>query len=182
MRTACGGLLEEFAGPGRGGEDLRLQVIDLNRFRRRRTHAMSSTFRRTAGRFRAEDLYFGLAGTNSTDGRAVIDFFNRRRREFWSTTVSELDWSWRLARWPKKPVIRPADATLPMSADFSQMTRGSDARPLGGQPATGTALHAAHVATARLPASIRKSTDVLIRRVHPRASSRKGALCHRRRF
>ena len=67
-------LLEEFAARANG--KIRLQVIDPEPFSEAQDRA--DEFGLTAvplGGASGETLYFGLAGTNSTDGRAVIDFF-----------------------------------------------------------------------------------------------------------
>ena len=64
-------------------------------------------------------LYFGLAGTNSTDGRSVIPSFQPDREEFLEYDVAKLIQE--LAT-PKKPVIGLM-STLPMQGQFNPMTR-----------------------------------------------------------
>ncbi|HEX4586113.1 MAG TPA: Gldg family protein [Burkholderiaceae bacterium] len=65
-------------------------------------------------------LYLGLAGTNSTDGRAVIDFLDPSKEPFLEYDVAKL--LVELAQ-PKKPVIGWL-SSIPMSGGFD---------PVGGQ-------------------------------------------------
>jgi ABC-type uncharacterized transport system involved in gliding motility auxiliary subunit len=59
-------------------------------------------------------LYFGLAGTNSTDGHAAIEFFDPSKEEFLEYDVVKL--IYQLAN-PKKPTIGWL-STLPMQPSF----------------------------------------------------------------
>jgi ABC-type uncharacterized transport system involved in gliding motility auxiliary subunit len=63
-------------------------------------------------------LYFGLAGTNSTDGRSVIPGFTPDREEFLEYDVAKLIQE--LAS-PKKPVIGLV-SSLPMQGQYNPMT------------------------------------------------------------
>jgi ABC-type uncharacterized transport system involved in gliding motility auxiliary subunit len=63
-------------------------------------------------------LFFGLAGTNSTDGRSVIPTFQIEREEFLEYDVAKLIQE--LAT-PKKPVVGVM-STLPMQGQFNPMT------------------------------------------------------------
>jgi ABC-type uncharacterized transport system involved in gliding motility auxiliary subunit len=65
-----------------------------------------------------DSLYFGLAGTNSTDGRSVIPAFQIEREEFLEYDVAKLIQE--LAT-PKKAVIGVMSA-LPMQGQFNPMT------------------------------------------------------------
>jgi len=71
-------------------------------------------------------LYFGLAGTNSTDGHAAIEFLIRPRRfpriPMWSRLI------YQLAN-PKKPVLGWL-TSLPMTPSMDPQS-GPDARALG---------------------------------------------------
>ncbi len=62
-----------------------------------------------------DSMYFGLAGTNSTDGRAVIELFHPDKEQFLEYDVARL--INQLAT-PKKPVVGLL-SSLPMSADFN---------------------------------------------------------------
>jgi ABC-type uncharacterized transport system involved in gliding motility auxiliary subunit len=63
-------------------------------------------------------LYFGLAGTNSTDGHQAIDFFDPKKEEFLEYDVVKL--IYQLAT-PRKPVIGWL-SSLPMGAGFDPQT------------------------------------------------------------
>jgi len=69
----------------------------------------------------ASPLYFGLAGTNSTDGHAAIDFFDPNKGQFLEYDLAKLVYQLSGA---KKPVIGWL-SELPMSAGFD---------PASGQP------------------------------------------------
>ena len=71
-------------------------------------------------------LYFGLAGTNSTDGRSAIPSFQPDREEFLEYDVAKLIHE--LAT-PKKPVIGLL-SSLPMQGQFNPDDR-SDGRDRG---------------------------------------------------
>ncbi len=64
-------------------------------------------------------LYFGLAGTNSTDGKQSIEFFDPSKSEFLEYDVVKL--VYQLAN-PKKPVIAWY-SSLPMGAGFDQQSQ-----------------------------------------------------------
>jgi ABC-type uncharacterized transport system involved in gliding motility auxiliary subunit len=64
-------------------------------------------------------LYFGLAGTNSTDGEASIPFFDAKKAQFLEYDVVKLIHE--LAT-PKKPVVGLL-TSLPMDAGFNPMTQ-----------------------------------------------------------
>ncbi|MBV8403568.1 MAG: Gldg family protein [Gammaproteobacteria bacterium] len=59
-------------------------------------------------------FYFGLAGTNSTDGRGAIEFFDPKKEQFLEYDVVKLIYE--LAN-PKKPVVAWL-STLPMTGGF----------------------------------------------------------------
>ncbi len=61
-----------------------------------------------------EQLYFGLAGTNSTDGKAVIEFFDNSKEQFLEYDVAKL--IQQLAN-PKKAVVGWLTG-LPMAGSF----------------------------------------------------------------
>ena len=93
--------LEEITA--RSGGKIRLQVIDPQPFSDDEDHAaeagLQSLQTNEAG---GEPLYFGLAGTNSTDGRSVIPSFQPDREEFLEYDVAKLIQE---LGTPKKPVI-----------------------------------------------------------------------------
>src|SRR4029077_19822411 len=59
-------------------------------------------------------FYFGLAGTNATDGHAAIEFFDPKKEQFLEYDVVKL--IYQLAN-PKKPVVSWL-STLPMEGGF----------------------------------------------------------------
>jgi len=63
-------------------------------------------------------FYFGLAGTNSTDGRAAIEFFDPKKEQFLEYDVVKLVYE--LAN-PKKPVVAWL-SSLPMTGGFDPHT------------------------------------------------------------
>jgi ABC-type uncharacterized transport system involved in gliding motility auxiliary subunit len=66
-----------------------------------------------------QQLYFGLAGTNSTDGHAAIEFFDPQKEQFLEYDVVKL--VYQLAN-PKKPVVAWL-SSLPMGAGFDPRTQ-----------------------------------------------------------
>ena len=91
--------LEEIAA--RSGGKVRLRVIDPQAFSEDEDHAAEYGLQslQTGG---GEALYFGLAGTNSTDGRSAIPSFQPEREEFLEYDVAKLIHE---LGTPKKPVI-----------------------------------------------------------------------------
>jgi ABC-type uncharacterized transport system involved in gliding motility auxiliary subunit len=109
-------LLEEMAARSRG--KIRLQTIDPEPFSEEEDRAGEFGLRAIPTGTAGETFYFGLAGTNSTDGRATIELFNPRQEEFLEYDIAKLIVE--LAR-PRKPVIGVL-STLPMGSDFNPMT------------------------------------------------------------
>ncbi len=109
-------VLEEMAARSKG--KIRLQSIDPEPFSEDEDRAAEFGLRAIPTGSEGESFYFGLAGTNSTDGRATIDLFNPRQEEFLEYDIAKVIVE--LAR-PKKPVIGVL-STLPMGSDFNPMT------------------------------------------------------------
>lgn len=109
-------MLEEMAQ--RSGGKLRLSVIDPQPFSEEEDRAaefgLSAMPLGTSG----ESLYFGLAGTNSTDGREIIGFFLPDKEEFLEYDVASL--IYRLNN-PKRPVVGLM-SDLQVDASFDQMS------------------------------------------------------------
>ena len=103
--------LEELSARSNG--KLQLHVIDPQPFSEDEDRASELGVRGmplgAGGQF-----YFGLAGTNSTDGRAAIEFFDPSKEQFLEYDVVKL--VYQLAS-PKKPVVAWL-STLPMAAGF----------------------------------------------------------------
>jgi ABC-type uncharacterized transport system involved in gliding motility auxiliary subunit len=109
--------LEEITARSAG--KIRLHVIDPQPFSDDEDHAAEAGLQalptNDAG---GESLYFGLAGTNSTDGRSVIPNFQPEREEFLEYDVAKLIQE--LAN-PKKPVVGLL-SSLPLQGQFNPMT------------------------------------------------------------
>jgi ABC-type uncharacterized transport system involved in gliding motility auxiliary subunit len=109
--------LEEITA--RSGGKIRLQVIDPQPFSEDEDRAAEAGLQSLQlGDAGGEPLYFGLAGTNSTDGRSAIPSFQPDREEFLEYDVAKLVQE--LAT-PKKTVIGLM-SSLPMQGQFNPMT------------------------------------------------------------
>jgi ABC-type uncharacterized transport system involved in gliding motility auxiliary subunit len=92
--------LEELSA--RAGGKIRLQVIDPQPFSDEEDRAAEFGLQAVPAGNGGETLYFGLAGTNSTDGRSAIPSFQPDREEFLEYDVAKLIQE--LGN-PKKPVV-----------------------------------------------------------------------------
>ena len=109
-------LLEEMEQRSKG--KLRLSVIDPKPFSEDEDRAAEFGLAAAPLGATGESLYFGLAGTNSTDGREVIQFFQPEKEEFLEYDIASL--IHRLSN-PKRPVVGLL-AGLPVDASFDQMS------------------------------------------------------------
>lgn len=105
-------LLKELSQRSKG--KLRLTVLDPAPFSEEEDRATQFGLTPAAVEAGGEPVYFGLAGTNSTDGQEVIPLFQREKEEFLEYDVASL--IHRLAN-PKRPVIGMI-ADLPVSPQF----------------------------------------------------------------
>jgi ABC-type uncharacterized transport system involved in gliding motility auxiliary subunit len=108
-------LLEEITA--RSGGKIRLREIDPQPFSEDEDRAAEAGLQ-SLNEGGGDSLYFGLAGTNSTDGRSVIASFQPDREEFLEYDIAKLVQE--LAT-PKKTVIGVM-STLPMQGQFNPMT------------------------------------------------------------
>jgi len=108
--------LEEVAT--RSGGKVQLHVIDPQPFSEDEDRASEFGLQALQTGNSGESLYFGLAGTNSTDGRSSSPAFGADREEFLEYDVAKLIQE--LAT-PKKPVIGLV-SSLPMQGQFDPMT------------------------------------------------------------
>jgi len=115
--------LEELAARSNG--KLRLNVIDPQPFSEDEDRAAELGVRGAPVGPAGQQLYFGLAGTNSTDGKETIEFFDPQKEEFLEYDVVKL--IHQLGN-PKKPTVGWL-SSLPMQPDMDprtgQMTEGS---------------------------------------------------------
>ncbi len=107
--------LEEVAARSNG--KVRLRVIDPQPFSEDEDRAAELGLQpmQTNG---SDSLYFGLAGTNSTDGRSAIPSFQADREEFLEYDVAKLIHE---LGTPKKPVIGLL-SSLPMQGQYDPMS------------------------------------------------------------
>ena len=101
----------------RSGGKVHLQEIDPQPFSEDEDRAAEAGLQSLA-EGGGDALYFGLAGTNSTDGRSIIPAFQPDREEFLEYDVAKLIQE--LAN-PKKPVIGLM-SSLPMQGQSNPMT------------------------------------------------------------
>jgi ABC-type uncharacterized transport system involved in gliding motility auxiliary subunit len=119
--------LEEIAA--RSGGKVRLRVIDPQAFSEDEDRAAELGLQSLQGGS-GEALYFGLAGTNSTDGRSAIPSFQADREEFLEYDVAKLIHE---LGTPKKPVIGLM-SSLSMQGQFDPMSgRMSEPWPILAQ-------------------------------------------------
>jgi ABC-type uncharacterized transport system involved in gliding motility auxiliary subunit len=97
---------------------LRLEVIDPQPFSEDEDRAAELGIRAIPTNAAGDNLYFGLAGSNSTDGRAVIDFFDPSKEEFLEYDIAKLIYQ---LGTPKKPVVGWL-SSLPMNGGMDPMT------------------------------------------------------------
>lgn len=93
-------LLEELAARSNG--KLHLSVIDPQPYSEDEDRATELGVRGAPAGPNGQNIYFGLAGTNSTDGKETIEFFDPRKEEFLEYDVVKL--VYQLSS-PKKAVV-----------------------------------------------------------------------------
>ncbi|HXY95928.1 MAG TPA: Gldg family protein [Steroidobacteraceae bacterium] len=108
--------LEEIAARSNGM--VRLHQVDPQPFSEDEDRASELGVRGVPVGATGSQLYFGLAGTNSTDGHAAIEFFDPNKEQFLEYDVMKL--VYQLAN-PKKPVVAWL-STLPMGPGFDPQT------------------------------------------------------------
>lgn len=111
-------LLEEIAARSDGR--IRLQVIDPAPFSEDEERAAEFGLKAVPLGIGSDPVYFGLAGTNSTDGRALIEFFQPQKEEFLEYDVARLIHA--LAE-PRRKVIGLV-ASLPVVTGFDPLAGG----------------------------------------------------------
>jgi len=115
--------LQELAARSNG--KLRLSIIDPEPFSEDEDRASELGVRAiSTGSAGGAPIYFGLAGTNSTDGRASIEFFDPQKEEFLEYDVVKL--IYQLAN-PKKPVVGWLSG-IPMTPVYNPQS-GEEGRP-----------------------------------------------------
>ncbi len=110
-------LLEEMSS--RTGGKLKLSVIDPQPFSEEEDEATAQGLQAVPVGNSGDKLFFGLAGTNSLNGKAAIPFFQPDKEVFLEYEVAKLVQS---LLQPDKPVIGLITA-LPLSGGFDQTTQ-----------------------------------------------------------
>ncbi|MGH7749432.1 MAG: GldG family protein, partial [Candidatus Dormibacteria bacterium] len=110
-------MLEEMAARSRG--KIRLEVIDPLPFSDAEDRASALGLQSVPVGQAGEKIYFGLAGTNSTNGHAAIPFLQPDKEAFLEYDVAKLIHQLAV---PKKPVVDLV-SSLPMGAGFDPATR-----------------------------------------------------------
>ncbi len=111
-------LLEEFAA--RSGGHIRLHVVDPQPYSDDEDRATEFGLKAVPLGRGDEPIWFGLAGTNSTDGRSVIEFFQPQKEEFLEYDVARLIHE--LAA-PARKVVGVL-STLPLGGGFDPASGG----------------------------------------------------------
>lgn len=110
-------LIEEMAARSNG--QIHLEVIDPLPFSEDEDRAATYGLQAVPVSASGETIFFGLAGTNSTNGQSTIPFFQPEKESFLEYDVTKLIHD--LAT-PKKPVIALVSG-LPMGVGFDPATR-----------------------------------------------------------
>jgi gliding motility-associatede transport system auxiliary component len=107
-------LLEEMARRSQG--KIKLTVVDPAPFSEDEDRAAELGLTAAPAGPYGESVYFGLAGTNSTDGHETIPLFAEEKEQFLEYDITSL--IYRLSN-PKKPTVGVI-STLPVDASFDQ--------------------------------------------------------------
>jgi ABC-type uncharacterized transport system involved in gliding motility auxiliary subunit len=108
--------LEEIAARSRG--KIRLRVIDPQPFSEDEDRAAEFGLQPLQAGTAGESLYFGLGGSNSTDGRGSIPSFQADREEFLEYDVAKLVHELSMTAKPVMALV----SSLPMQGQFNPMT------------------------------------------------------------
>jgi gliding motility-associatede transport system auxiliary component len=117
-------LLDQYVAAAHG--KLRLEVFDPQPFSAAEDRAVAFGLQAVPLDLQGEKVYFGLAGTNSTDDQEVIPFFDPARERFLEYDLTKLVHT--LAD-PKKTVVGLM-TTLPLEGDLMAMAHGRPSRPM----------------------------------------------------
>jgi ABC-type uncharacterized transport system involved in gliding motility auxiliary subunit len=117
-------LLEQYAAAAHG--KLRLEIYHPQPFSRVEDQAVAFGLQGVPLNQQGDQVYFGLAGTNSTDDRQVIPFFSPQREPFLEYDLTKLVHN---LVFPKKPVVGLI-TTLPLMGDMMAMMRGMPSEPM----------------------------------------------------
>jgi ABC-type uncharacterized transport system involved in gliding motility auxiliary subunit len=118
-------LLDQYVAAAHG--KIRLEVYNPQPFSDAEDRAVAFGLQGVPLDSAGEQVYFGLAATNSTDDQQVIAFFQPERERFLEYDLTKLVHS---LAFPKKTVVGLI-STLPLQGDMMAMMRGRPAEPMG---------------------------------------------------
>jgi ABC-type uncharacterized transport system involved in gliding motility auxiliary subunit len=117
-------LLDQYVAASRG--KLRLEVYNPQPFSDVEDRAVAFGLQGVPLDRAGEQVYFGLAATNSTDDQEVVAFFAPERERFLEYDLTKLIHS---LAFPKKTVVGLM-TTLPLEGDIMAMMQGRPSRPM----------------------------------------------------
>jgi ABC-type uncharacterized transport system involved in gliding motility auxiliary subunit len=117
-------LLDEYVAAAHG--KIRLETFDPRPFSTVEDQAVAFGLQGVPLNGSGEQVYFGLAGTNSTDDRQVIQFFSPQRERFLEYDLTRLVHNLAV---PKKPVVGLL-SFLPLEGDMAAVMMGRPAQPM----------------------------------------------------
>src|SRR6516162_3612359 len=117
-------LLDQYVAAAHG--KLRLEVYNPQPFSDAEDRAVAFGLQGVPLDAQGEQVYFGLAATNSTDDQQVIAFFQPERERFLEYDLTKLVHS---LAFPKKTVVGLM-TTLPLEGDMAAMMRGRPSEPM----------------------------------------------------
>lgn len=117
-------LLDQYVAAAHG--KIRLEVSNPQPFSDVEDRAVAFGLQGVPLDVQGEQVYFGLAATNSTDDQQVIAFFQPERERFLEYDLTKLVHS---LAFPKKTVVGLISA-LPLEGDMMAMMRGRPAEPM----------------------------------------------------
>src|SRR6267378_1385388 len=117
-------LLDEYVAAARG--KLRLETYNPQPFSDVEDRAVAFGLQPVPLDAQGEQVYFGIAATNSTDDQQIVAFFQPERERFLEYDLTKLVHS---LAFPKKTVIGLM-STLPLEGDMTTMMRGRPAEPM----------------------------------------------------
>src|SRR5712672_1045335 len=117
-------LLDQYVAASRG--KIRLEVYNPQPFSDVEDRAVAFGLQGVPLDAQGEQVYFGLAATNSTDDQQIVAFFQPERERFLEYDLTKLVHS---LAFPKKTVVGLM-STLPLEGDMTAMMRGRPAEPM----------------------------------------------------
>src|SRR5712691_6184594 len=117
-------LLDQYVAAARG--KIRLEVYNPQPFSDVEDRAVAFGLQGVPLDAQGEQVYFGLAATNSTDDQQIVAFFQPERERFLEYDLTKLVHS---LAFPKKTVVGLM-STLPLEGDMTAMMRGRPSEPM----------------------------------------------------